>query len=114
MAKDYNVWPGRAASKPATAICHEVGGSKLSKFGRGFNREIVGAVNRGELREPLTTATVLEFALRRGWAVRETHLRVTLANAASSSHSPTYRKYFEAVGRGRYRVRQEFRGAEWR
>lgn len=85
----------------------------MSKFGRGLNRKIVGAVNRGELPEPLTTAAVLEFALRHGWAVRETHLRVTLANAASSDHSPTYRKYFEAVSRGRYRVRQEFRGTEW-
>lgn len=86
----------------------------MSKFGRGLNREIVGAVNRGELAEPLTTAAVLEFALTRGWAVRDTHLRVTLANAASSGHSPTYRKYFEAVGRGQYRVRREFRGADWK
>jgi len=85
----------------------------LSKFGRGLNREIVGAVNRGELAEPLTIEVVREFALRSGWAVRETHLRVTLANAASRGHSPTYRKYFEPVGRGRYRVRREYRGVEW-
>ena len=95
-------------------IRHENRGyTKVSKFGRGLNREIVGAVNRGELTEPLTTQAVREFALKRGWAVRETHLRVTLANATSSGHSPTYRKYFEAVGRGQYRVRTEFRGAEW-
>lgn len=86
---------------------------RLTKFGRGLNREIVGAVNRGELREPLTIAAVREFALARGWAVRESHLAVTLVNAASSNHSPTYRKYFEAVGRGRYRVRRDFRGEDW-
>lgn len=85
----------------------------MTKFGRGLNREIVGAVNRGELNEPLTTQAVREFALKSGWAVRETHLRVTLANAASTGHSPTYRKYFRAVGRGKYWVRPEFRGAEW-
>lgn len=85
----------------------------MAKFGRGLNREIVAAVNRGELSEPLTVSTIREFVRRRGWPVRESHLRVTLANAASIRHSPTYRKYFEALGDGRYQVRREYRGLDW-
>ena len=86
----------------------------MAKFGRGLNREIVAAVNRGELNEPLTTASVRRLAAQRGYKPTESHVLVALANAASDSHSPTYRKYFRSLGGGRYRVRDEYRGPSWR
>ena len=86
----------------------------MAKYGRGLNREVVAAVNRGELSEPLTTASVRHLAALRGWKPAENLVLVALANAASDSHSPTYRKYFRALGGGKYRVREEFRGPAWR
>ena len=85
----------------------------MPKFGRGLNRELVAAVNRCEIEEPLTTRDVALFAERRGWKVRPSHLQVTLQNASNEAHSPTYKKYFLAVGRGRFRLRDEYRGTEW-
>jgi hypothetical protein len=86
----------------------------VAKYGRGLNREVVAAVNRGELAEPLTTDTVRQLAAMRGWKPPENLVLVALANAASDDHSPSYRKYFRSVGRGRYRVRDEYRGLNWR
>ena len=85
----------------------------MTKYGRGLNREIVAAVNRGELSEPLTTASVRELAALRGWKPAEGLVLVALANAASDDHSPNYRKFFRSVGRGRYRLRDEYRGPTW-
>ena len=86
----------------------------MAKYGRGLNREIVGAVNSGELAEPLTRATVQELVVLRGWAVSPNIVNVTLANASSDAHSHTFKKYFESLGGGRYRVRDEYRGLNWR
>lgn len=86
----------------------------MTKFGRGLNREVVAAVNRGEIEEPFSVQAVRDLVARRGWPVRENHLLVTLANAASDEHSPTYRKYFVASRRGHYRLRDAYRGADWR
>lgn len=85
----------------------------MAKFGRGLNREILAAVNRGELLEPLSVQSVKELVSRRGWKVSPNMVNVTLANAASDEHSPTFAKYFEAQGAGRYRVRDEYRGQNW-
>jgi hypothetical protein len=86
----------------------------VTKFGRGLNREIVAAVNTGELLEPLSTASVLDLVNRRGWKVSPNMINVTLGNAASETHSLTFKKYFESIGRGQYRVRDEYRGLNWR
>ena len=37
----------------------------MTKFGRGLNRELVAAVNTGELTEPLTKASVQDLVRRR-------------------------------------------------
>lgn len=85
----------------------------MPKYGRGLNREIVAAVNAGELREPLTVRSVHTLAASRGWRISDAVMNVTLANAASETHSPTPKKYFESLGNGRYRVRAEYRGRNW-
>ena len=86
----------------------------MAKYGRGLNRELVAAVNSGELAEPLTSADVQDFVRRLGWIVSQGVVNVTLANAASETHSHTFRTYFEPLGGGRYRVRNEYRGLNWR
>ena len=83
----------------------------MPKYGRGLNREIVEAVNRGEMSEPFGIRDVKEFARRRGWNVPDSYSNVALANAASPEHSQMYKKYFYQVGEGRYRLREEFRGS---
>lgn len=85
----------------------------MPKYGQGLNREIVGAVNRGAIREPFSVRDAVNFAHSRGWYPPETYTRVTLANATSETHSETYGKYFYRVAEGLYRVREEFRGREW-
>lgn len=85
----------------------------MTKFGRGLNREIVAAVNSGELPEPLSIESVRSFVASRAWNVTEHYVIAALANGSNESHSPTYRKYFEVVSRGRYRVRHEYRGKDW-
>lgn len=86
----------------------------MSKHGRGLNREIVGAVNAGELHEPFSTRDVRDLCESRGWGVTPAYLAVTLANATSDDHSPTYKKYFVRVSEGWYAVAPTYRGGNWR
>ena len=87
----------------------------MTKYGRGLNREIVAAVNKGEISEPFSIKDVKKLVKRKGWnpGPTENHINVTLANAASDDHSLTYRKYFMSTGKGKYRLRRTFRGEEW-
>lgn len=85
----------------------------MSTHGRGLNREIVAAVNRGEISEPFNLAKVRDYVSEKGWDVPEKYLRVCLANGTATDHSLTYRKYFEALGDGKYRVGKLYRGPSW-
>jgi hypothetical protein len=86
----------------------------MAKYGRGLNREIVGAVNNGVISEPFGIPEIRQFTTSRGWDVPETYVNVTLANASSEEHSITYKKYFYATGNGAYRLRPDYRGPEWK
>lgn len=81
----------------------------MPRYGRGLNREIVSAVNQGIIREPFSVERVKSFTRSRGWQVPDTYLNVCLANAASDQHSVTYKKYFLAVGNGKYEVKREYK-----
>lgn len=85
----------------------------MPKYGRGLGREIVGAVNMGLLNEPFTVASVRAFAMRKNWDVPENYLIVSLSNAAAENHSRNYKKYFDSIGSGNYRIRKEYKGPEW-
>ena len=86
----------------------------MAKYGRGLNIEIVGAVNRGEIKEPFSVADVKKFAISQGWDIPITYLNVSLANGASPDHSKTYKKYFVALGDGMYKVGSIYKGPNWR
>lgn len=87
----------------------------MAKYGRGLNREIVAAVNKGLISEPFSIKDVKKLVKLKDWnpGPTENHINVTLANAASEDHSLSYRKYFLSTGKGKYRLRRNFRGEEW-
>lgn len=74
----------------------------MAKYGKGLNKEIYLSVKSGEITEPFGISEVKELVNIKGWNVPDSYINVCLANAASENHSPTYRKYFESVGDGKY------------
>ena len=90
-------------------------GQRLSKYGRGLNREIVAAVNAGIISEPFSTTDVRRLIKFKKWTSEPTekYIVVTLANASSDDHSPTYKKYFYSKGDGSYSLRPQYKGNDW-
>ncbi len=88
----------------------------MAKFGRGLNREVVAEVNSGTITEPFSVADVRKMIQRKAWKPAPTDKFVDscLADAASENHSLTYKKYFESIGGGNYRVRGAYKGKKWR
>ena len=85
----------------------------MPKYGRGLNRKIVSAVNKGMISEPFGIPEIKNFAFSKGWKIPDNYINVTLANAANPNHSITYKKYFSPLGDGEYKVRLDFKGSEW-
>ena len=87
----------------------------MPKYGRGLNREVVAAVNRGSITEPFTVREVRRLIEENSWepVPPEVYIVVALANGASENHSPTYKKYFLSVGDRLYRLRTEYKGTAW-
>jgi hypothetical protein len=81
--------------------------AKHGDSGLGF--EIVKAVISGEMTEPITTEKVRSLCNRKGIHASENHIRVILPNASENTHSPTYKKYFQRIGKGEYVVLPEFK-----
>jgi uncharacterized protein YbcC (UPF0753/DUF2309 family) len=86
----------------------------MTKYGRGLNREIVSAVNMGIIYEPFSIAQIKEHLESKGWEIPETYINVCLANGSSKKHSLTYKKYFISLGNGKYRIKQDYAGANWK
>ena len=84
----------------------------MPKYGRGLNREIVAAVNKGSIIEPFSVREVRWLIREKGWKPEppEVYVVVALANGASDNHSPTYKKYFLSVGEGLYKLRTKYKG----
>ncbi|WP_340392868.1 HNH endonuclease signature motif containing protein [Paenibacillus sp. FSL E2-0190] len=81
----------------------------MAKHGDGLGIEIVKAVINGEIIEPITFQKVKEFCDKKGIQASQNHMRVILSNATENTHSPTYKRYFERVGRGKYKILPEYR-----
>lgn len=82
---------------------------KMAKHGEGLGYEIVKAVVDGEIIEPITFQKVKDFCNRNDIGATENHMKVILSNATENTHSPTYKIYFERVGKGEYRILPEYR-----
>lgn len=76
----------------------------MSKYGDGLNIEFARAVKNGQISEPFTKADVEQFAVSNRWYPSPNYIKVMLANGASATHSLTYKKYFESLGNGEYRL----------
>lgn len=87
----------------------------MAKYGRGLNREIVAAVNKGIISEPFSTKDIRNLIKLKNWkpVPTENHINVTLANGASEEHSLTYKKYFLSAGDGQYKVKPQYKGKDW-
>jgi len=81
--------------------------AKHGDGGLGF--EVVKAVICGDLIEPITFEKVKSYCNRKKIQASDNHMRVILSNASENTHSPTYKKYFERVGRGEYVVLPEYK-----
>ncbi|WP_079914142.1 HNH endonuclease [Paenibacillus sp. 32352] len=81
----------------------------MVKHGEGLGYEIVKAVLSGEIIEPITFQKVKAYCERSGIHASENHMSVILSNATENNHSPTYKVYFERVGKGKYRILPEYR-----
>ena len=76
----------------------------MKKYGDGLNIEFVRAVKTGQISEPFTKDDVAHFAAQKGWNPSPRYINVVLSNGSSLSHSPTYKKYFTALGDGKYHL----------
>jgi len=87
----------------------------MPKYGRGLNRELVGAVNAGMVEEPFSTSEVRKLVQLKNWypSPTDSYINVALSNGSSPDHSLTYKKYFISLGNGKYRLRESYRGREW-
>lgn len=82
----------------------------VAKHGnKGLGYEIVRAVINGDITEPITFDKVKSYCKANGIEASENHMRVILSNASENTHSPTYKKYFDRVGRGEYVILPEYK-----
>ena len=76
----------------------------MAKYGDGLARELVGAVNQGKLKQPLTIQKVRGFVKSKKWGTKDSQVKSCLSNGSSDNHSPTNKKYFNRIARGQYEV----------
>ena len=82
----------------------------MSKYGEGLAKEIVKAVNNGEIQEPLTRKKVKELCKKKDYKCTQNMLNVILSNSEiNANHSPTFIKYFKKINRGEYVILPEYR-----
>jgi len=78
----------------------------LPKYGRGMKVEVVEAIRRGKLKQPLTTKDVREYMHSNGWYPSENFVNVFLSNHSNPEHSKSYQKIFESMGNGKYFLKE--------
>lgn len=82
----------------------------MVKYGEGLAKEIVKAVNNGEINEPLTKEKVEKLCDLKNYDYTDNMIGVILSNSEIDAiHSPTFKKYFKKMGRGKYVVLPEYR-----
>ena len=80
-----------------------------SRYGEGLGKEIIKAINNGELIEPISTQMIKQFCKSKGWDVPDNYTNVYLANSSSEHHSKNFKKCFYNVGENQYVLRDEYR-----
>lgn len=81
----------------------------MAKHGEGLAKEIVKAVNRGEIIEPITTDKVNQLCEKKKFEYSNHTKGVVLSNSEiDATHSPTYKKYFKKISEGEYILLPQF------
>lgn len=82
----------------------------MTKYGEGLAKEIVKAVNNGEIQEPLTKKEVEKLCEKNNFQYSRNMLNVILPNSEiDATHSPTFKKYFKKICTGQYVILPEYR-----
>ncbi len=82
----------------------------MAKHGKGLAKEIVKAVNNGEIKEPLTREKIVKFCKMKNYDCSENMLNVILSNSEiDAAHSLTVKRYFKRIDSGKYVVLPEHR-----
>jgi len=74
----------------------------ISKYGRGLGNEIIDAIYKGKLIEPIDAKSVKAYMNSNGWYPPDNYLHVFLANSSSPDHSNNFKKLFIRVEEGKY------------
>lgn len=78
----------------------------MPKYGKGLNQEIKEAVIRGSIPQKFKVEDVKLFVQSKNWDIPVNYLSVCLSNGASTTHSPNFKKYFDAKGNGYYTLKE--------
>ena len=81
----------------------------MTKYGEGLAKEIVKAVNRGEIIEPITKAKVNQLCEKKKFNYSDDMKGIILSNSEiDATHSPTFKKYFKRINKGEYIVLPQY------
>jgi len=80
----------------------------MAKYGKGLNKEIVDAINRGEIQNPFGIQDVILFTKNRGWNISLRHIGASLSNGCGRDCNGSRIKYFERFYHGAYRLDPKF------
>lgn len=80
----------------------------MIKYGKGLRIEIIEAILKGELTEPISNNDVKKFCKSKGWNASNNYTSVYLNNASSKTHSQNFVKCFEKTENGKYILKKEY------
>lgn len=82
----------------------------MAKHGDGLAKEIVKAVNIGEIIEPITKNNVNKLCENKKFNYSDDMKGIILSNSeVDATHSPTFKKYFKRIAVGKYVLLQQYR-----
>lgn len=80
----------------------------MAKYGKGLNKEIVDAINKGEIQKSFGIQDVIVFTKKRGWNISLRHIGASLSNGCGRDYNGALIKYFEHFYHGAYRLDPRF------
>lgn len=87
----------------------------MAKHGEGLAKEIVKAVSNGEIQEPITRKKVEKLCKLKRFNYANDMKGVILSNSEiDANHSPTFKKYFKRISKGKYIVLPAYRNLQFK
>lgn len=82
------------------------GGCSVPKYGRGMKVEVVDAIKKGKLTQPINKKKIVQYMNQNGWYPNGNFMNVFLANHSNPNHSKSYEKIFISMGNGEYTLKE--------